>query len=160
MKQANRNIQSTFIRKKKLEHHFANRILDEVMTLPSLKLISMPKNNWKLPKHVEDTVWSRILVQFRLMNARLGNRCNSYKDYAITTQNGRVQTCPICKKYLLDEVHILITCPLLQKYRHILKILNNQTLKQLLDQYILEDRRINAVEMGLLINLLSTRVSN
>ena len=69
------------------------------------------------------------------MNARFGNRCNTYKDYAVHMPDGRIYQCPLCDSILYNEIHVLIECRALEHTRAQIKISPEMTLQQKLQKY-------------------------
>ena len=82
------------------------------------------------------------------MNARLGNRSNQYTDYAVSTMDGRIQNCPLCRQTNYNEIHILIICPALDNVRAHLRISPKQSLKQFIERYIRQTKMMNAVDQA------------
>ena len=59
---------------KTLTDHWVSLLLASVQSLPSLSLLSISPFWWCPSRFLEKAFWSRILVKFHMMNARLGNR--------------------------------------------------------------------------------------
>ena len=91
--------------------------------------MSMPKHFWRLQPHVCDSMWARVLVRFRAMNAGLGNRDHYYRSASISVQGGWVVSCPLCLVGKNGEVHLLLEYKSLEQERINIKINETQTLQ-------------------------------
>ena len=123
----------------KVDAYFKEKMISSLRTMPSLKLMPIPTAFWKINNLLSEAQWSRTLVRFRTMNAGLGNRGNTYRDYAAYIENGRVVTCPICLQGKNDEIHLLLHCTSMQDKRSEIKI-GSLTLQQTLEKIKIKNR--------------------
>ena len=108
-------------------------LMEEVYSKQTLELVTEPKNWFRLQEGVSNHEWSKVFLQFKYMNAELGNRDSYFKGATpFTTADGRVFVCPLCNVGRNDEVHLIDQCLELEDFRKKVKYDSNKTLRQLL----------------------------
>ena len=88
------------------EAYIQQQIYSAISEKSSLHMTTIPQTWWRMAPHVNDTLWSGIIVAYRYMNAGLGNRDDYYRNIAVSTTTGRVIACPLCLRGPNNEVHI------------------------------------------------------
>ena len=123
----------TLVEPRTIDEQMVKIIKNEIYSKQTLELVLPPKKWWSIREGVFNREWSRVFLQFKYMNAGLGNRDTYYKNAAhIATQDGQVFVCPLCQKGRNDEVHIIDQCSMLEEFRVRTKYNANKTLRQLL----------------------------
>ena len=140
-----RNIQQTFqpylaegqaiteISLKQIQQQYEINIQEKIQSYKTLSLMPLPEVYWKKQVHVEEGPWSKILTKFCSMNMGLGIRDSYHKSYALSVENGRVVTCPICLDGPNDEIHLVMKCKVLKPARESITLENGRSLAQTLN---------------------------
>ena len=91
---------------KYFHNFFAQRILSDLIEKTSLRPALMSRKWWTRLLLVRDTVWSRALCRFFVMNAGISKRNNNLAEYGALPADGRVVECPRCKIGPSTEIEI------------------------------------------------------
>ena len=117
---------------RQLNQTHEQKVLSEIQTKVTLKLLPIPRKWWRVQPHVADSRWSRAISKFIAMNAVLGNRY-SYRTADTVCHDGcSVLECPLCFSGSNNEFHLLLKCRTMQKHREDIKLRNGISLQAFL----------------------------
>ena len=116
-----------------LKEHTSQEIIHKVNSLKSLAALPIPKAWWRKQEYLKDESWSLALTEFRVGNAKLGNRDDHLKDLAVSNHQDRVITCPLCLKGSNNEIHLLVQCTAMVDVRKSLNVSEEVSLQSWID---------------------------
>ena len=99
---------------RQLNQTHEQKVLSEIQTKVTLKLLPIPRKWWRVQPHVADSRWSRAISKFRAMNAVLGNRYFYRTADTVCHDGWSVLECPLCFSGSNDEFHLLLKCRTMQ----------------------------------------------
>ena len=116
-----------------LKEHTIQEIIHKVNSLKSLAALPIPKAWWRKQEYLKDESWSLALTEFRVGNAKLGNRDDHLKDLAVSNHQDRIVTCPLCLKGPNNEIHLLVQCTAMVDVRKSLNVSEEISLQSWID---------------------------
>ena len=112
-----------------LQEKVKETIISQIKSLKSLDALPLPLKWWHKPLYLREDSWSTTLTEFRVGNAKLGNRDNSLAEVTVTNHQSRTQNCPLCLSGQNNEIHLLVDCKEMTTLRTKQKLLDGHSLQ-------------------------------